>query len=117
MDTVFIRELRIDTLIGIHDYERQGRQPIVLDIDMTWDNRPAAQGDDIALTLDYQKVSERLIDYVGNSEFLLVETLAERCAELLQQEFGVSWLRLSLSKPDAIAAAAAVGVEIERGQR
>ena len=116
MDTVFIRELRIDTLIGIHDYERQGRQPIVLDIDMAWDNRPAAQGDDIALTLDYQKVSERLIDYVGNSEFLLVETLAERCADLLREEFSIPWLRLRLSKPDAIDAADAVGVEIERGR-
>lgn len=117
MDTVFIRELRIDTLIGIHDYERQGRQPIVLDIDMAWDNRPAAKDDDIALTLDYQKVSERLIDYVSNCEFLLVETLAERCAEVLRDEFGIPWLRLRLSKPDAIGAAAAVGVEIERGQR
>ena len=117
MDTVFIRGLRIETLIGIHDYERQGQQPIVLDIEMAWDNRPAAQGDDIALTLDYQKVSERLIDYVGNSEFLLVETLAERCADLLREEFAIPWLRLRLSKPDAIAAADAVGVDIERGQR
>ncbi len=117
MDTVFIEGLKIDTVIGIHEWERHQRQPVVLDLDMAWDNRPAAQSEDIAKTLNYQAVSERLLAFVGSSEFLLVETLAERCAEILMTEFAVSWLRLKLRKPQAIKQAAAVGVEIVRGQR
>ncbi|MBD2858614.1 dihydroneopterin aldolase [Spongiibacter sp. KMU-158] len=117
MDIVFIEALKIDTLIGIHPWEREQRQPVLLDLDMAWDNRPAAQSDDIAKTLNYQAVSERLLEFVGASEFLLVETLAEQCAELVMREFGVSWLRLKLRKPQAIAEAAAVGVEIQRGRR
>lgn len=117
MDRVFIEGLNIEAVIGIHPWERDRRQPVVLDLDMAWDNRAAAGSEDIADTLNYQAVSERLLEFVGGSEFLLVETLAERCAELLMAEFGVPWLRLKLRKPEAIAEAAAVGVEIERGDK
>jgi dihydroneopterin aldolase len=117
MDTVFIEDLRIDAVIGIYDWERRVRQTLALDIEMAFDNTVPAASDDIALTLNYKDVSKRLIDYVGASSFGLVETLAERCAAIIREEFGVSWVRLKLSKPGAVRGAKAVGVRIERGTR
>lgn len=117
MDIVFIEDLRIDTVIGIYDWERRVRQTLSFDIEMAFDNTLPAASDDIALTLNYKDVSKRLIDYVGASSFGLVETLAERCAAIIREEFGVSWVRLKLSKPGAVRGARAVGVRIERGRR
>ena len=116
MDKVFIEGLEIDALIGIYDWERRIRQPLVFDIEMAFDNRIPAASDDIALTLNYKEVSKRLIDYVGQSGFGLVETLAERCAEIILSEFNVSQVRLKLSKPGAVRGARAVGVIIERSR-
>lgn len=117
MDTVFIEGLTIDTLIGIYDWERRIRQPLRFDLELGFDNTVPAASDAIADTVDYKAVSKRLIEFVGASDFGLVETLAERCAELVQREFGVPWLRLKLSKPGAVRGAVAVGVCIERGRR
>ena len=117
MDIVFIEALRIDTLIGIYDWERRVKQPVVLDLEMAFDNKVPAASDDINDTLNYKAVSKRLIGFVGASSFGLVETLAERCAEILLREFGIRWLRLRLSKPGAVRGARAVGVVIERGRR
>ena len=115
MDRVFIEALEIECVIGIYDWERKIRQPVVLDLEMAFDNTVPAASDDIALTLDYKAVSKRLIEYVSASEFGLVETLAERCAAIVREEFGVRWLRLKLSKPGAVRGSKAVGVIIERG--
>jgi len=117
MDLVFIEDLRIDTVIGIYDWERRTKQTIALDVEMAFDNRKPAASDAIADTLDYKAVSKRLIAFVEASSFQLVETLAERCAAILREEFGVAWLRLKLSKPGAVRGARAVGVVIERGER
>ena len=116
MDKVFIEALQIETLIGIYDWERRIRQPLVFDLEMGFDNRIPAASDDIAHTLDYKAVSKRLVEYVSHSEFGLVETLAERCAEIVMNEFNVGWLRLKLSKPGAVRGARAVGVIIERAR-
>ena len=115
MDTVFIEDLRIDAVIGIYDWERQIRQTLSFDIEMAFDNTRPAATDDIADTLNYKDVSKRLIAYVGESNFGLVETLAERCAAIIREEFGVAWVRLKLSKPGAVRGSRAVGVCIERG--
>jgi dihydroneopterin aldolase len=115
-DKVFIEALEIEALIGIYDWERRIRQPLVFDIEMAFDNRKPAASDDIADTLDYKAVSKRLIDYVSQSSFGLVETLAERCAAIILDEFAVSHVRLKLSKPGAVRGARAVGVIIERGR-
>lgn len=117
MDRVFIEALEIDALIGIYDWERRIRQTLVFDLEMAFDNRVPAGSDDIADTLNYKAVSKRLIELVSQSEFGLVETLAERCAEIVMTEFKVGWLRLKLSKPGAVRGARAVGVIIERGRR
>ena len=116
MDKVFIEGLEIEALIGIYDWERRIRQTLVFDLEMAFDNRTPAASDDIADTLNYKDVSKRLIEYVGASDFGLVETLAERCAAIVLDEFGVSQVRLKLSKPGAVRGAKAVGVIIERSR-
>ena len=114
MDKVFIEALEIEALIGIYDWERRIRQPLLFDIEMAFDNRIPAASDAIADTLNYKAVSKRVVDYVSQSEFGLVETLAERVAAIILDEFGVRHVRLKLSKPGAVRGARAVGVVIER---
>jgi dihydroneopterin aldolase len=117
MDIVYIRALRIETLIGIYEWERCVRQMVVLDLEMATDTRRAAASERIDDALNYAAISQRLGAFVGGGSFLLIETLAEQCAELVMREFGVPWLRLRLAKPTAVAAAQEVGVIIERGER
>jgi len=114
LDIVYVRDLRIETIIGIYDWEREIKQTVVLDLDMASDIAAAAATDDIEDALNYKSIAKRLMDYVGNSEFQLVETLAERTAQLIIQEFGVSWLRLQVNKQGALRGARDVGVIIER---
>jgi FolB domain-containing protein len=116
MDKVFIEGLEIEALIGIYDWERRIRQPLVFDLEMAFDNRVPAASDDIADTLDYKAVSKRLIEFVQASDFGLVETLAEHCAAVVLDEFGVSHVRLKLGKPGAVRGAKTVGVVIERSR-
>ncbi len=117
MDIVFIRGLRIATTIGIYDWEKTIRQTVVLDLEMAADVATAAATDQIADALDYKSVSKRLKQFVGESRFELVETLAERCADIVRNEYGVPWLRLTLNKTGAVTDADGVGVIIERGER
>ena len=115
MDRVFIEDLNIETVIGIFDWEREIRQTVSIDLEMEFDIRKAAKSDDIKDTLDYKSVSKRLIHFVEDAEFQLVEALAEHCAAIVLEEFPVRWLRLKLGKPGAIRGSSAVGVIIERG--
>lgn len=116
MDIVYIRDLQIDTVIGIFDWEREIRQTISLDLEMAFDISKAGNSDRIEDTLNYKAVGKRLIAFVQDSEFELVESLAEKCAAIVLQEFDVSWLRLRLSKPGALRGARDVGVIIERSR-
>lgn len=116
MDIVFIKDLDIETVIGIYDWERNIRQTVRLNLEMQSDNRRAAASDQIHDALDYKAVAKRLIHFVEESSFQLVETLAERCAEIVLNEFPVAWLRLELDKPGAVTGSRSVGVRIERGQ-
>ena len=117
MDIVFVRDLRIETVIGIYDWEREIRQTVVLDLEMGTDVAKGAASDRIDDALNYKAVAKRLIQFVGESRFQLVETLAERCAEIIRNEFGVPWVRLSVNKIGAVTGARDVGVLIERGTR
>lgn len=117
MDIIYINALEIETLIGIYPWERQIKQKIVLDLEMATDIRKAANSDVIEDTLNYKAVAKSLIQFVGDSEFELVETLAERIAERVLDEFAVPWLRLRLNKRGAVRGARDVGLMIERGQR
>ncbi len=114
MDTIFIDQLAIDTQIGLYDWERRIRQRVVLDLAMDFDIRAAAATDDVAKTLDYKAVSKRVIAFVEDAGFELVETLAERVAALIIEEFGVTRVTLRLNKPFALRGAENVGVQITR---
>lgn len=117
MDIIYLSDLRIETIIGIYDWERQVRQVISLDLEMATDIAKAATSDNIEDTLNYKAVAKRLISFVGESEFQLVETLAERITDIVLSEFNVPWLRLRLNKRGAVRGARGVGVIIERGTR
>jgi dihydroneopterin aldolase len=117
MDIVFIRELQIETVIGIYDWERKVRQTISLDIDMATDIHKAATTDNIDDTLSYKTVAKRLIEFVEQSDFELVEALAEKICAIIIEEFKVPWVKLTLSKPGAVRGSRAVGVMIERGKK
>jgi 7,8-dihydroneopterin aldolase/epimerase/oxygenase len=117
MDIVFIRGLRIDTTIGIYDWEKAIKQPVILDLEMASDLARGAATDRIEDALDYKAVSKRLKQFVSESRFELVETLAERCVGILREEFGVPWVRLTLNKVGAVTDSEGVGVIIERGAR
>lgn len=116
MDIIYLKDLRIDTVIGIYDWERQTRQTIILDIEMATDIAKAARTDHIDDTLNYKAVAKRIMTFVGESEFQLVETLAEKIAEILLDEFDITWLKLSLNKQGAVRGVRDVGVIIERGK-
>jgi 7,8-dihydroneopterin aldolase/epimerase/oxygenase len=113
-DRVFIDGLRIEVEIGIHPHEHGRAQPLLFDLELGFDNRRPAATDAIADTLDYAAICARLQAHATARRWNLVETLAESCATLLREEFGVRRLRLKLAKPEAVPAARAVGVIIER---
>ena len=117
MDIIFIRELHIETLIGVHPWERQAHRGLLLDLELGTDIRPAAASDRLTDTLDYQAMAQRIVALAATSDFQLLETLAERIAELLLREFAAPWLRLTLRKPGVPSDAREAGVVIERGGR
>ena len=117
MDTVYLRDLKVDCVIGIYDWERRVRQTLYIDIDLATDIRKAAVSDDIKDTLDYKAVSKRIQQFVGESGFQLVETLAEKLADIILKEFPVPWVRVRINKKGAVRSAGAVGVVIERGAK
>jgi len=117
MDIIFLGGLEITTIIGIYDWERETKQTIVLDIEMAYDISKAAQSDDIKDTLDYKAVSKSVINFVENSQFFLVEKLAEEVARLILNEFKITWVKLALNKKGAIRGASDVGIIIERGEK
>ncbi len=117
MDIVYIRELEIETIIGIYDWEREQKQVVSLDLEMGTDIGAAARSEDIENTLNYKAVAKRLIEFIEGSEFFLVETMAERIAEIVLEEFSVPWLKLRVGKPGAVTGSKDVGVIIERGNR
>jgi len=117
MDIIYLSDLKIETIIGIYDWERETRQTISLDLEMAADIRQAAKHDHIDYTLNYKNVAKRLIQFVGDSDFQLIETMAEQITQIILTEFQVPWVRLKLSKPGAIRGATDVGLIIERGQK
>jgi len=116
-DSVLIEGLAVETVIGVLDWEREVSQRLLIDLEMAWDNRVPAASDNVADALDYAAVTERVTGFLSGTGPQLLETAAEGISDLLQQEFGVRWLKLVIRKPGAVPAAASVGVSIERGVR
>jgi len=117
LDIVFIEDLRIETIIGIYDWEREVKQTIALDIEMAADNIKPAASENIDDALNYKAVAKRMIAFTEDSQFQLVETLSEKLVEIIMNEFNVPWVRLKLSKLGAVTGSRSVGVIIERGKR
>ena len=117
MDTIFIHGLQCECVIGVWPWEKKINQTLVLDIDLATDIRPAAASDDLADTLDYKKISDRVMEYARDNPFDLIETLIERLAGLIMEEFSVPWVRIKLDKGGVVKRVNHVGVIIERGQR
>jgi len=115
MDTVFVKSLRLSATIGCLAWERKIKQALLLSIELKTDHHQISKTDHIADAFDYALICERITAFVEKSECKLIETLAEQIAQLLQDEFAVSSLRLTLEKPGALAQAATVGVTLERG--
>ena len=117
MDKIFLDELKIDTIIGIWDWERKIRQTVIIDLEMSADIARAAASDSVEDTLNYKSVAKRVQQFVGDSRFQLVETLAERIAGIIRDEFDVAWVKVRVHKPGAIRGSKDVGIEIERGEQ
>ncbi len=98
-DRIFLRGLTAECVIGFIDWERRVKQTVVVDLELPVDCRQAAVSDDVNDTVDYKKVSKRVLAFIEASEFMLVETLAQRLAMLILEEFPIEWLRLSINKP------------------
>ena len=114
MDRIFIHGLKTEAIIGIFDWERQVRQTIIVDVEISVDARKAASSDSIDDTLNYKHVAKRVLAFIENSKFHLVETLTEHVAMLALEEFHIPWVRVSLSKPGAIRGSRDVGIVVER---
>ena len=115
-DRIFLRGLTAECVIGFIDWERRVKQTVVVDLELPVDCRQAAVSDDVTDTVDYKKVSKRVLAFIEASEFKLVETLAQRLALLILEEFAIEWIRLSINKPGAIRNSRDVGVSIERSR-
>jgi dihydroneopterin aldolase len=113
-DKIFLTALRTECIVGIWDWERKVKQPVVIDLEMACDIRKAALSDHIDDTVDYKKVSKRLLSFIGESQYQLVETLTENIAKIVITEFDVPWVRVRLNKQGAIRNSRDVGILIER---
>jgi len=114
MDKIVLTDLRVDAVIGIWDWEKRNSQSISIDLEMQTDTKKISQSDSIEDALDYKAVSKRAKQFIQDSQFNLIETLAENLAQIILEEFNVQWLRLSISKPYAIRDSKNIGVCIER---
>jgi dihydroneopterin aldolase len=117
MDIVFIKQLEVISTIGVYNWEKSLQQKLYFDLEMAFDNKPAAASDDINLALNYFSVSEVLTQFAQTNRFELLETMAEEVAALIMQQFSVPWIKVTLHKPGALPKAQSLGVQIERGIR
>ncbi len=117
MDKIFLNDMKVETIVGIWDWERKVKQIVSIDIEMAADIKKAALTDNIQDTLDYKAVAKHIRRFVEESNFHLVETLAEKIAEIIITEHKVSWVRIKINKPGAIRGSKGVGVIIERNQK
>jgi|TARA_B100000767_G_C19309136_1_gene346813 dihydroneopterin aldolase len=116
MDTIFLNEMRVETIVGIWDWERKTKQIVSIDLEMGADIKKAALTDNIEDTLNYKGVSKRIRKFVEDSDFQLVETMAEKIAEIILVEFNVPLVTVRVNKPGAIRGSKDVGVFITRTQ-
>jgi len=114
MDAILIRDLRIEASIGIHKRERHVKQTLSVDLDIGLPGDAVFRTDRVADTIDYEQVSLKIAALAATGHWRLVETLAERVARLLLDEFGAPWAKVSVAKIGILPNAKFVGVTIER---
>ena len=114
MDIIYLTDLRIDTVIGVYDWEREIKQTLILDLEIGTDVRKAGKTDDLQYTVNYAEVAERVVAYVEESRFQLIESVAEGIAEIILNEFDAPWMRLKINKKGAVPIVRDIGVIIER---
>lgn len=114
MQIIFIHELKVEAIIGVHAWERQLKQLLCLDLELGYDTSRAVATDEVSFAVDYASLTEKIIIFIQNSQFKLIETLADQLANLLLKDFPIQWLRLKLTKPGALSQAKSVGIVIER---
>lgn len=114
LDQVFIEGLEIEAIIGVYDWEKTTRQIVLIDLVLGQDNRRAASRDQLEDAVNYDTLARRITEFVAGHPFDLIETVAERCAEIVLREFDVPQLSITVRKPGAVDNAAAVGVRITR---
>lgn len=117
MDSIQIRGLKAPALIGVHDWERKKPRPLLFDLELACDIAAAAKTDALADALDYQAVADAVVEFAANSQYLLVETLAEALAAELKKRFKLKWMRMTVHKPGAVPSAQDISITIERGTR
>ena len=117
MDIIFLREVRVDTVIGVYEWERRAPQTIELDLDIGIPSEAPCHSDNIGDTIHYGVVVERLRATLAEQHFLLIEALAEHIARIVREEFGAPWVRVAVTKRGILPGVKKVGVQIERGHR
>lgn len=117
MDTIFLRDLEVNATIGIFEWEKRIKQKVRIDLEMGTDIAKAAASDAIEDTLDYKSISKRIIQFVEDSRYELIETMIEKVSEILLNEFNIPWVKVTISKPGAVRGSRDVGITIERGER
>ena len=115
MDIIYIHGLQCDCHVGVWQWEKKVTQKLMLDIDLATDMSQAASSDKLADTLDYKKISDRVVEYAQANKFDLIESLVEGIAQTIMTEFSVPWLRIKLDKGAIVKGVKHVGVLIERG--
>ena len=117
MDKIHLNNLKIDTIIGIYQWERETKQTLGFDLEMDWDIRKAATSDNITDTLDYGAIAQQIVSFVEASSYQLIETLAEELCNLLLEQFPIPRLKLTISKPVALHGQNLAKIIIERSQK
>lgn len=115
MNTIFLRQLKAQTIIGVYESEQQHAQPVEIDLEISLPNDAACHSDQIGDTIDYQQITDCIDSLLHQRRFLLIEALAEAIAQMIQQKFSSPWIRVSISKPGILPNVGQIGVTIERG--
>ena len=114
MDSIFIEKLRVDAIIGVYPNERKVKQPLIIDIEMSYETSQAIASDNLRYALDYHQICNDVYAFVSESSYQLIETLAEAIAQNILKVAGVIDVKIKLSKPNALDLADNVGICIQR---
>lgn len=117
MDVIFLQEVKVQTVLGVPEWERMAPQTVVLDIELAMPHSRSCTTDEIDDTIDYGRIVARIRETLAEKSFRLVEALAETVAQLVMAEFGTPWVKVRVAKPGILAGVKQLGVTIERGTK